>query len=227
MTVEAPANTFLFADLAGFTALTEVHGDDQAADLAADFSASVRRLLPEHEAEDVKAIGDALMLRGRAAPLAVRLGVRIVHDVGEQHGIPSVRVGMHTGRAVERDGDWFGTTVNVAARVSALAGGGDVLLTEATRAVAGELVDIEMRERGRQSLKNVAEPLMLYEAVGLGERARDALPIDPVCRMGVDPAHSAGSLRHDGVEYLFCSLRCAAAFAGEPQRYVSVGTGTE
>ncbi len=147
-------NTFLFADLAGFTALTEAHGDDQAADLAGDFCASVRRLLPAHEAEDVKAIGDASLIRGTAAPLTVRLGLRIVHEVGAQHGIPSVRVGMHTGPAVERDGDWFGTTVNVAARVSALAGGGDVLLTDATRTATGELVDVDLRERGRQSLKN-------------------------------------------------------------------------
>lgn len=225
MTGELPINTFLFADLAGFTALTEAHGDDQAADLARDFCASVRRLLPEHEAKEVKAIGDALMLRGAAAPRAVRLGLRIVHEVGAQHGIPSVRVGMHTGPAVERDGDWFGATVNVAARVSALAAGGDVLLTEATRAAAGELVDIDLRERGRQSLKNVAEPLTLYEAVRLGERSGLALPIDPVCRMGVDPAHSAGVLRSEGIEYVFCSLRCAGAFAHEPRRYVAEGSG--
>lgn len=115
--------TFLFADLSGFTALTEAHGDEQAADLVGGFCAAVRRLLAEHQAHEVKAIGDALMLRAGDAAAAIRLGLRIVHDVGAQHGFPLVRVGMHTGLAVERDGDWFGTTVNLAARVSAAASG--------------------------------------------------------------------------------------------------------
>ena len=60
---EARLHTFLFADLAGFTALTEAHGDEHAADLVAEFCSRVRALLPEHDAEEVKAIGDALMLR--------------------------------------------------------------------------------------------------------------------------------------------------------------------
>ena len=66
-------STFLFADLSGFTALTEVHGDEQAADLAGDFAAAVRELLPEHGAEHIKSIGDAFlhvlaaMMHGRIA----------------------------------------------------------------------------------------------------------------------------------------------------------------
>jgi hypothetical protein len=74
------------------------------------------------------------MLRTADAAAAIRLGLCIVHDVGARHGFPLVRVGMHTGPAVERGGDWFGATVNLAARVSAAAGGGEALLTEATKA---------------------------------------------------------------------------------------------
>ena len=121
---ELAVQTFLFADLSGFTALTEVHGDEQAADLAGGFCAAVRRLLADHRAHEVKTIGDALMLRAGDAAAAIRLSLRIVHDVGAQHGFPLVRVGMHTGPAVERERDWFGATVNLAARVSAAAAGG-------------------------------------------------------------------------------------------------------
>jgi len=53
----------------------------------------------------VKAIGDAVMIRCEDAGKAIRLGVRIVEEVGGQHGFPIVRVGMHTGPAAERDGD--------------------------------------------------------------------------------------------------------------------------
>jgi adenylate cyclase len=64
------------------------------------------------------------------------LGLR--EPLGKQHGFPAVRVGMNTGQALERDGDWFGTTVNIAARVSGIASGGEVLLTDATKAAAAE-----------------------------------------------------------------------------------------
>lgn len=220
MPVQPSSHTFLFADLAGFTALTEAMGDEEAANLVADFCSAVGDLLPERGAEQVKSIGDALMIRASDAAEAVRLGLAIVNEVGGQHYFPTVRVGMHTGDAVERDGDWFGATVNTAARVSGVAAGDEVLLTDATRTAAGSLPDVELREHGRRSLRNVAEPVLLYQAVKEGESDEAGLPIDPVCRMAVDPDHSAGSLSHAGVEYHFCSLTCASKFAAAPEQYV-------
>jgi adenylate cyclase len=212
--------TFLFADLSGFTALTEAHGDEDAAELAGQFEAEVAELLEEHRAEQVKTIGDALMIRCHDPGLAIRLALCIVDDVGRRHGFPSVRVGMHTGPAVERAGDWFGAAVNLAARVSGAAAGGEVLLTSATRDAAGELGEVELRPRGRRELRNVSEPVELFEAVRTSEQSPAGLPIDPVCRMAVHPEHSAGTLTHDGIEYHFCSLTCARAFAEAPERYV-------
>ncbi len=155
--------TFLFADLAGFTALTESHGDEQGADLAADFCAAVRSLLPQ-DAEVVKNIGDAVMVRCPQAAEAVPLGLRIVCEGGAQHGFPVIRVGMHTGPAVERQGDWFGTAVNVAARVSGRAAGGEMLLSERTREAAGSVPDVQLVDHGWVDLRNVAEPVHLYAA---------------------------------------------------------------
>jgi class 3 adenylate cyclase/YHS domain-containing protein len=217
--------TFMFADLSGFTALTEAHGDEQAADIVADFVRAVKALLAEHDAQLVKAIGDALMIRCEDAGEAIRLGVRIVEEVGGQHGFPIVRVGMHTGPAAERDGDWFGATVNLAARISGIAGGDEVVLSDRTRRAAGSLDGIALPERGRQTLRNVAEPVLLFEAVREGQRSQGGLPIDPVCRMAVDPEDAAGTLRHDSVRYYFCSLECAQSFAEHPDRYTPRAAG--
>jgi len=216
-----PVQTFLFADLSGFTALTEAHGDDEAADLVGGFCVAVRRVLAEYQAREVKAIGDALMIRAGDAAAAIRLGLHIVHGVGAQHHFPLVRVGMHTGPAVERGGDWFGATVNLAARVSAAAAGGEALLTATTKAAAGDLEGVELRERGRWAFRNVSGPVQVFLAVRQGARTSSGLPIDPVCRMAVDPWHSAGRLTHQGVEYCFCSLRCAGAFAEHPSGYTA------
>lgn len=218
-------HSFLFADLAGFTALTEVHGDEEAADLAEEFADTVRALLAEHGGEEVKCIGDALMIRCADAGQAVRLGTRIVARVGARPGFPSVRVGIDTGPAVERRGDWFGATVNLAARVSGEAAGGEVLVTEATRSAAGTLDRTDFHPRGRRLLRNVAEPVQLYAALPVGERSVAGLPIDPVCRMAVDPDHSAGTLRHGGIQFFFCSLDCARAFAADADRYAAAGAG--
>ena len=213
--------TFLFADLAGFVALTEVHGDDFAADAAADFCAGVRQLLPECFAEEVKTIGDSVMVRVPDADDAICLAVRIISEVGRRHGALAVRVGVHTGAAVRRHGDWFGATVNLAARISAVAGCDEVLVSEATLRQAGTVDGITIRERGRRSLRNVAEPVLLFEVLVETERSTRGLPIDPVCRMAVDPKNAAGSLQHSGVTYYFCSLPCVHSFAEQPDRYTS------
>lgn len=218
---EQAQHSFLFADLSGFTALTEAHGDEEAADLVGEFVADVRALLPEHEAVEIKCIGDAVMIRCDDAAKAVRLGVRIVTVIGDRHGFPMVRVGIGTGSAAERDGDWFGGTVNLAARVAGAAVGGEVLITEATRVAAEALDGIHLLERGRRTLKNLTEPVQLFAAMTEGEVSAGGLPIDPVCRMAVDPSHSAGELRHAGIDYFFCSLACAQAFAGDPDRYAT------
>jgi adenylate cyclase len=111
--------------------------------------------------------------------------------------------------------------VNIAARVSGVASGGEVLLTETTKVAAAELGGVDLRERGRHALKNIGEPILLFAAVRQGERDSAGLPIDPLCRMAVDPEHSAGRLSYEDVEFYFCSLECAAAFASEPARHAS------
>jgi adenylate cyclase len=127
---------------------------------------------------------------------------------------------MNTGSATEREGDYFGATVNLAARVAGLAGGDQVLLTEATAQAAGDLDDVKIVRLGAQHLRNVGDPVVLLRARGAGDSPSPGLPIDPVCRMAVEPNSSAGVLRHSGVEYNFCSLECIQAFAADPERYV-------
>lgn len=179
--------TFLFADLAGFTALTEVHGDELAADLAERFCDSVCELLPGYGAERIKSIGDGLMLRLTDPDRGVRLAVRIVTEFGATRGFPSVRIGLHTGAAIVRGGDWFGATVNLAARVGDLAAEREVLMTRATRdAVVWGNPLTELRPRGCRRLKNIRDPVELFAAVIDTRDAAAGHPRDPVCLMGVD-----------------------------------------
>jgi class 3 adenylate cyclase len=214
----ADTATFLFADIAGFTALTEAHGDEQAVELVEEFAAAVQTQLPRVEGEHVKTVGDALMLRVPDPGEAIRLGLWITRNAMSGHEAPSVRVGGNHGSAVERGGDYFGATINVAARVSALAGGGEMLLTGHTAALAPDLEGVVYESRGRQVLRNVAEPVEIFAVVPVDVNA-DQLAIDPVCQMAVDPERAVGRLMLDTNAYYFCSLTCAAAFAQYPERY--------
>jgi adenylate cyclase len=212
--------TFLFADIAGFTALTEIHGDEEAAKVVARFCDAVQAELPAFGATHVKTIGDALMLRVPEPRSAVLLGLRIAHDVMYGHGAPAVRVGLHHGPAIERDADYFGAAVNLAARVSAAATGGEVLLTAQTAELAPDLDGVLYESRGCQTLRNVREPVELIAARRQGQTSQYRLSIDPVCRMAVDPDNAAGRLVVDDTTYFFCTLECAGEFARHPERFV-------
>src|SRR4051794_15633929 len=128
----ATPQTFVFADLAGYTALTEAHGDETAADTAAAFRAAAADLLVETGGEEVKALGDGLMLRIPDAASAIRLGSRLVRDtVG--HRSLGVRVGMHTGSAVRPGDDWVGAAGNGTPRRAEAAPAGEGPSSRPTR----------------------------------------------------------------------------------------------
>jgi len=212
------AATFVFADIAGFTALTEAHGDEAAIELVGAFCGAVDSRLREVTGERVKTIGDAVMLRIPEPAEAIRLALWITHDAMRDHGSPAVRVGLHHGQAIEQDGDYFGASVNLAARVSSAAAGGEVLVTGQTAALAPDLEGVMYESRGRTSLRNVSEPVELFAVLRHGA-SQESLLVDPVCRMAVDPERASGQLRYDDTAYFFCSLTCAATFAQNPERF--------
>lgn len=122
-----------FADLAGYTRMTEELGDEHAVDVVERFVADVEHTLPD-DARVVKTIGDEVMVVGSDAAALVdwAVGFQALHATR-----PLPRIGMHYGEVLYRDGDYYGREVNQAARVSARAGAGEVLVTRGVVAAAG------------------------------------------------------------------------------------------
>lgn len=220
------SNTFLFADLAGFTALTEAHGDEHAASLATEFCTRMRARAADFEGELIKTIGDAVLVRYESASSAIEFGLDILESEGARADFPALRIGMNSGPAVESEGDWFGSTVNVAARVAAVAAGGEVVLTQATFDQAKELEDVEFERLGHRSLRNVSEPVALLRASRKGAQAPDVV-VDPVCRMTIADGQWVGSLNFGDESYRFCSMECAQKFAADPETYAGAAGGHE
>ncbi|HWI07389.1 MAG TPA: adenylate/guanylate cyclase domain-containing protein [Solirubrobacteraceae bacterium] len=159
----AADHTFLFADLAGYTAFTERVGDEAAADVAVAFQAVAARLAETCGCEVVKDLGDAVMIHADDATRVVALALRLRRQLADEGWCPPLRMGVHSGPAVQRGRDWYGTTVNIAARVADAAAAGEILLSVATHermARAGVLI----ADRGARTFKNVAAPLAVYAA---------------------------------------------------------------
>jgi adenylate cyclase len=156
-------STMAFMDLSGYTALTEERGDQAAADLATALASIVQRTAQQHAGEAMKFLGDGVMFRFRDPSSAVRGAMQVVHATVPA-GLPPAHVGMHVGAVIERDGDVFGRTVNLASRISGKAGPGEVLVTQ-------EIVDaaddgtLGFQSLGPVELKGVADPVSLFRAV--------------------------------------------------------------
>jgi adenylate cyclase len=151
-----------FLDLSGYTRLTEERGDEAAADLAARLAGLVRRSAQEHGGTPVKWLGDGVMFYFREPGAAVLAAVEMVAVVG-RHGLPPAHVGIHAGPVVFQEGDYFGRTVNLAARIAAYARPGEVLVSrEVVDAAAGG--PVTFTEVGPVELQGVSGPLRLYTA---------------------------------------------------------------
>jgi adenylate cyclase len=156
------APTFVFADLVGYGALTESHGDEAAMRVAREFRRVIRALSHEHGAWHVKSMGDGAMICVPDATRAVALAGRTLTEVGARPDLLPVRIGAHTGPAVMHDGDWYGSAVNVAARLVGAARPNEALVSDATRDAAGAGVRGRLHRRDVVGLRGVGAPVGVW-----------------------------------------------------------------
>jgi adenylate cyclase len=148
----------VFADLAGYTRLTEERGEEAAVATVARLTEAIEHTLPR-DARIIKTIGDEVMIVGHD-PLALTewaVGFQLVNSTA-----PRLRIGMHYGQALYREGDYYGRDVNLAARVAARSAAGEILVTRPIAdACAGR---IAFEGVGHAALKGVAEAAELFRA---------------------------------------------------------------
>jgi adenylate cyclase len=155
-----PAMCFL--DLVGYTRLTEERGDQVAAELAEALAILVNRSAREHGGVPVKWLGDGVMVWFREPARAVLAALGLVEQL-PQAGLPAAHVGVAAGPVVVQGGDYFGRTVNLAARIGAYASAGRVLVSERV-AEAAPPEGVTFVELGQVQLDGIAQPVRLLEA---------------------------------------------------------------
>jgi adenylate cyclase len=151
-----------FLDITGYTRLTDERGDEAAADLAARLATLVRRSSQEHGGQAVKWLGDGVMFYFPDPGQAVLAALDMVEGVAN-HSLPPARVGIQAGPVVFQEGDYFGRTVNVAARIAEYARPGEVLVTDQVLDAA-DGTSVAFTEIGPVELKGVSGALRLHRA---------------------------------------------------------------
>jgi adenylate cyclase len=151
-----------FLDITGYTRLTEERGDEAAADLAARLATLVRRSSLEHGGQPVKWLGDGVMFLFQDPGDGVLAALDMVEGLATQ-SLPPAHVGIHSGPVVFQAGDYFGRTVNIAARIADYARPGEVVVSQEVVDLA-DGVPVTFTEIGPVELKGVSGALRLHTA---------------------------------------------------------------
>jgi adenylate cyclase len=152
-----------FADLAGYTRLTEEEGEEEAVGAVERFVEAVEHTLPD-DARVIKTIGDEVMVVGADPGALVDWAVGFQTLVRER---PLPRIGIHHGETIYRDGDYYGREVNLAARVAARSAGGEVIVTRPVVDAAGP--HLEFEPIGEVRLKGFSDATELFIARQAGD----------------------------------------------------------
>ena len=212
-TIEA---TFCFVDIAGYTALTDTHGELAAADLVDDFAALIRTSV-EPLGHLQSLVGDCAFFVFSDPIVAKNALLALYSSIADRQNFPVVRAGLHHGSALipatalRLDGK------HCRSRGRASHGRTDSVHEVRCRNTWGaDVHDVEVKPQGHVSLRNLADPMELFEVV-IGSSRQYA--IDPVCKMQVDKQRAVGDLLYNNKKYWFCSLYCVERFARRPTSY--------
>ena len=158
-----PAMCFL--DVTGYTQLTQERGDAAAAALVEKLSRIVQRISVQHGGRPVKWLGDGVMFHFPDPGLGVVAAIEMVESLAAA-GLPPAHVGLHAGPIIIQEGDFYGQTVNLAARIGEYARPGEVLVSGAVRERA-DASRIDFEPVGEVGLKGVSGLVELYSATKL------------------------------------------------------------
>ena len=215
-TADSEDLTVVFIDLVRFTSLTEVHGDVAGADAAA----ALTEVVKANSADGVylvKTLGDGVLLAARSPEDALKSAAAAVEGLHDLARGIDARVGADQGPVLARDGDVFGSTVNLAARLATLARPGRIVCTRPIVAgdVALELAAVPLGER---PVRGFLAPVELFEIDPCDHDG--AWIVDPVCGMRLAMEKVRDRRIGDAGEVGFCSSRCAEIYDASPEQFV-------
>jgi len=210
----------MFVDLASFTPLAEAMGDVKAAEIVSRFAEMVRLANLRCHGRVVKQIGDGFMIVFPECYSAVSAALELEQRAVSEPQFPAIRVGLHYGPVLYREGDYIGSNVNIASRLADCAERHQVLVSAEVRDRARELEGVEWTRIGKKRLKGLAAEVELFEPRPASAETI-AKVTDPVCGMELGKGEVAAHLTLEGVDHSFCSDACLRQFVRAPEKYTT------
>lgn len=201
----------LMADLSGYTALTEVHGAETAATLVGKFMEMVKRSLVG-DCRLHERVGDQVVIVSSSAEQLAYTATILFQETHKEEGFLPLHGGLHFGEIVEKNGDYYGSTINATARIMADAGKGKLLCSREFHEQLPVGDSFVFVNQGPKKFKNLSQPLHLFEMSCCIDNIQRVLIIDPICRMLINEKSQALLLEHNGEEHYFCSESCKEIF---------------
>jgi class 3 adenylate cyclase/YHS domain-containing protein len=208
----------LVADLSGYTALTEAHGNISAAKVVNRYTEIAEKALCEGT-RLIERVGDEIVIAGTDAACIIKTAIKLVRKIEEEPFFPTIHAGIHAGKVLEQEGHYYGSALNIASRVASHARGCQILCTKEVAEMVGEVEDIKFKAIGEINFKNIFEPVALFEII-TDCRKLEMNVVDPVCRMLVRPESSTAHLTFKDKIYYFCSFECAQKFTSQPNLFI-------
>jgi adenylate cyclase len=205
----------LIADLSGYTALTETHGAASAADLIDKYISIVSNCLIG-DAQLHSRAGDEVVIVSSSPDDLIKTAILLIQNTAGENNFLQVHGGLHYGKILKRNGNYFGTTINLASRITSKATAGTFWCSAHFVDSLSDQSLFKFLPKGKHSFKNLNEEIEILE---LSISKTKSFHIDPVCRMLI--SESKNAVRHpDQENVFFCSQECLARYGDSKQRGV-------
>lgn len=206
----------LMADLTGYTAMTDVHGGASAAKMVSKYMEIIDAAI-HGDTKVIQRIGDQVVMIAEESHDVLETAKELNRLTQEEHHFLSIHAGLHFGKILIENGNLFGSTINIAARIMNVACRGQILCSS----IFTDQLPLDskqfFRSIGIHKLKNLMTHVELFELINA---AGSEVHIDPVCHMHIDSTKQSLSSSYQGITHHFCSEQCKALFLEAPGRFI-------
>jgi adenylate cyclase len=199
----------LMADLSGYTALTETHGPSGAADMVEKYISIVQDcLVGDSHLHGV--VGDEVIVISSSPDHLIYTALLIIQNTHKEERFLQVHGGLHFGKILKRNNNYFGTTINIVSRITNQAAPGTFLCTREYMSALSQPSKFTFESKGKHRFKNISKENEVFELI---TNLPKAFIIDPVCRMII--SHEENAVQHPEIPgILFCSPGCMDIYRG-------------
>jgi class 3 adenylate cyclase/YHS domain-containing protein len=208
--------SMLIADLSGYTALTETHGSTSAANLIEKYEQIVQNCLVGN-CNLCERRGDEVMIVSDSADMLLTTALQILQKTAMEPNFLQVHGGLHFGKILNRNGHYYGSTLNITARIAAKALPGTFWCSDIYIRQLKEINLNSLHSMGKHQFKNVSGETELHE-LRIEENA--SFWIDPICRMLI--LNKSNSIPHPASPSIFfCSVDCLNIYMSHPAMHLT------